>query len=667
MTNKTKKIIRYLALLLVVILIFVSVFFLSPYITLLGFLVIIVIITIYFRKVIRDFKKSEQKYQSLIDNVSGAIYSQKIDDRKIIFLSERFKEITGYSPQFFSGEKKIYDIIHPEDWARVKMILDERIKAKGSWDIEYRIVAANEELRWVNDKGRVILNGNREFIEGIFIDITKQKAIEETLRESEERYKNLVERANDGIVIVQNGKIKYTNPSFLRMLGYSDDEVVETDFEKYVIEEEKSKFLARYNDNTLLIYETVLSDINGRKVYIEMSSGFINYKGELADLLIIRDITQRRQIEEILHQREQEFRNLVERAPDIIARFDKNYRYTYINPAIKKEMGIHPRDFFWKTFRDMGMSDDVAQIWEEALDTVFATGKEKTIYTEQDTLNGKRYYYTRLLLELNKNGEPRTVLSISRDITETREIDKVKSEFISVSSHQLRTPLSVIKWCTVMFLDGMLGDITKEQKGYLEKIYKSTRKLIKISNTLFNAAVLDLGLLNVVPKKINLIELAKESIEDINKERKEKEMKISEEYGVDLPLVKVDKRILCMIFKGLLSNAVKYGYKGGNVWLDIKKQGSDIIIKVSDDGRGIPKKEQSKIFTKFFRAENVKNEELYGIGLDLYIIKEIITNFGGTIWFESPNPDIGNKGTAFYFTIPLSGMKEKEGKKVIID
>ena len=667
MTNKTKKIIGYLALLLVVILVFVSVFFLSPYITLLGFLVIIVIITIYFRKVIRDFKKSEQKYQSLIDNVSGAIYSQKIDDRKIIFLSERFKEITGYSPQFFSGEKKIYDIIHPEDWARVKMILDERIKAKGSWDIEYRIVAANKELRWVNDKGRVILNGNKKFIEGIFIDITKQKAIEETLRESEERYKNLVERANDGIVIVQNGKIKYTNPSFLRMLGYSDGEVIETDFEKYVIEEEKSKFLARYNDNTFLIYETVLSDINGRKIYIEMSSGFINYKGELADLLIIRDITQRRQIEEILHQREQEFRNLVERAPDIIARFDKNYRYTYINPAIKKEVGIHPRDFFWKTFRDMGMSDDVAQIWEEALDTVFATGKEKTIYTEQDTLNGKRYYYTRLLLELNKNGEPRTVLSISRDITETREIDKVKSEFISVSSHQLRTPLSVIKWCTVMFLDGMLGDITKEQKGYLEKIYGSTRKLIKISNTLFNAAVLDLGLLNVTPKKINLIELAKESIEDINKERKEKEMKISEEYGVDLPLVKVDKRILCMIFKGLLSNAVKYGYKGGNVWLDIKKQGSDIIIKVSDDGRGIPKKEQSKIFTKFFRAENVKNEELYGIGLDLYIIKEIITNFGGTIWFESPNPDIGNKGTAFYFTIPLSGMKEKEGKKVIID
>jgi len=111
---------------------------------------------------------------------------------------------------------------------------------------------------------------------------------------------------------------------------------------------------------------------------------------------------------------------------------------------------------------------------------------------------------------------------------------------------------------------------------------------------------------------------------------------------------------------------VKYGYQGGNVWLEIRKQGNDILVKVSDDGRGIPKKEQPKIFTKFFRATNVRSEELYGAGLDLYIIKEIIRNFRGTIWFESPNPEIekgSRKGTAFYFTIPLSGMKKREGKK----
>lgn len=656
-----------------------SMFFGSPEIMLFGLSATIITMAITFRlKVaIRDFRKSERKYRSIVNNVSGLVYSQSTDEkRKPAFLSERFEEITGYSPEvFLSGEKKIHDIIHPGDWARVKMTIDEKVRTKGSWDLEYRIIGSDEKVRWVNERGRLVLSGEGEFlIEGIIIDITGRKEMEEALRDSEEKYRNLVERANDGIVIIRDGKVKYANPSITDMLGYKKSKIVETDFENYVTEEERNKFLIRYEKtgegDMPSVYETVLKNMNGRKIYVEMNSGFINYEGGLADLLIVRDITQRRQIEEIVHQREQEFRNLVERAPDIIARFDNGHRYVYINPAIEKETGAHPRDLFWKTPREAGLPDDVARIWEEALDTVFATRSDKAIYTEQETPVGKKYYYTRLLPELDKGGEVRTVLSISRDITEAKEIDKVKSEFISVSSHQLRTPLSVIRWCTVMFLDGMLGDITKEQKGYLEKIYGSTRKLIRISNAFFNAAILDLGILSVIPKKTDLIEVAKDSIKDMDADRKERGIKISERYEADLPLIKADKRLLSTIFKGLLSNAVKYGYEGGNVWLEIKKQETDVLVKISDDGRGIPEKEQPKIFTKFFRADNVKGEELYGTGLDLYIIKEIITNFGGTIWFESPNPDIGKKsrkGTSFHFTIPLSGMKKREGEKGLTD
>ncbi len=659
--------------------IILSMFFNSPEIILFGLsaTIITMVITFRLKTAIRDLRKSERKYRSIVNNVSGAVYSQMPDEsRKPVFLSERFEEITGYLPEeFLSGEKKIHDIVHPGDWARVKRIIDERIRTKGSWDLEYRIVGADDEIRWVNERGRMVLGGEGEFlVEGIMIDITGRKAIEEALRDSEQKYRNLVERANDGIAIIQEGKIKYANPTIIEMIGYDKDEIIETDFENYIGEEERNKFLSIYDRSgegeMPAVYETVIKNVNGRKIHVEMNSGFINYEGGLADLLIIRDITQRKQIEEIVHQREQEFRNLVERAPDIIARFDIGHRYVYANPAIERETGIHPRDLFWKTPREAGAPNDTARIWEEAMDTVFMTRKEKAIYTEHDSSIGKKYYYTRLLPEFNKNGEVRTVLAISRDITEAKEIDKVKSEFISVSSHQLRTPLSVIRWCTVMFLDGMLGEISKEQRGYLEKIYGSTKKLIRISNAFFNAAILDLGILSVIPKKIDLIEVARESIKDINPERAEREVKISENYEKDLPEIKADRRLLHTIFKGLLSNAIKYGFNGGNVWIDIRKRDNDIMVKVSDDGRGIPEKEQPKIFTKFFRAENVKGEELYGTGLDLYIIKEIIGNFGGNIWFESPNPDIGKKsreGTAFYFTIPLSGMKKREGEKGLTD
>ena len=656
-----------------------SMFFRSPEIILFGLSATIITIVVTFRLRIanRSFRKSEQKYKSIVNNVSGAVYSQSTDEKeKPAFLSERFEEITGYSPDIFlSGEKKIYDVIHPGDWTRVKTTIDEKIKAKESWDLEYRIIRADEEVRWVNERGQLVLSGEGEsFIEGIIIDTTGKKVIKETLKNSEEKYKNLVERANDGIVIIQDGKVKYTNPSITNLLGYEKSKIIETDFENYIVEEERNKFLIRYEKinkgDIPTVYETTLKNINGRKIYVEMNSSFIHYEGGSANLLMVRDITLRKQTEEIIHQREQEFKNLVERAPDIIARFDNSHRYIYINPAIEKETGVNPKNFFWKNLREAGLSDNVAQIWEEALDTVFVTKKENTIYTEQVTPIGKKYYYTRLLPELKKNGEIRTVLSISRDITEAKEIDKVKSEFILVSSHQLRTPLSVIRWCAVMFLDGMLGDITKEQRSYLEKIYGSTRKLIKISNAFFNVAILDLGILSVIPKKIDLVKISKELVKDIDAERKERGIEISERYEADLPLIKADKRLLSTIFKGLLSNAVKYGYQGGNIWLEIKKQGNDILVKISDDGRGIPKKEQSKIFTKFFRADNVRGEELYGTGLDLYIIKEIIKNFRGTIWFESPNPEIekgSRKGTTFYFTIPLSGMKKRNGKEKLTD
>jgi len=212
-----------------------------------------------------------------------------------------------------------------------------------------------------------------------------------------------------------------------------------------------------------------------------------------------------------------------------------------------------------------------------------------------------------------------------------------------------------------MFLDGMLGEITQEQREYMDKIYGSTKKLIKISNAFFNAAILDLGILNVMPKRMDLIEAIKESIKGVEVERSEKEVKINERYEKDVLMIDADRRILRTVLKSLLSNAIKYGYQGGNIWVDVKQQESSVLIRIADDGRGIPAREHPKIFTKFFRADNVRNEELYGTGLDLYIIKEMVNNFGGVVWFESPNLELKDKGTAFYFTIPLTGMKKRGG------
>ena len=114
-----------------------------------------------------------------------------------------------------------------------------------------------------------------------------------------------------------------------------------------------------------------------------------------------------------------------------------------------------------------------------------------------------------------------------------------------------------------------------------------------------------------------------------------------------------------IIFQNLISNAVKYTPENGNVWISMKLERDDVLISVRDNGFGIPKGQQSKIFEKLFRADNVQNKEVEGTGLGLYIVKAIIEQSGGKIWFDSEE----NKGTAFFVTVPLTGMAKKTGTK----
>ncbi len=500
------------------------------------------------------------------------------------------------------------------------------------------------------------------------------RKINKNLKKDEEQFKDIIEKANDGIIIIQDGLIKYANSRISDILGYSVKEAINTDFKKYVTKKDVPKVVDFYQrrmkgKKVSSTYEVILSHKTGGVVYTELNANIVTYKGMPADLVIIRDVTQSKKVEDILHQREQEFKILVEKSPDIITRFDKEHRVIYINSSAEEEFGIPPRDFFWKTFKEVGLSREIIELWENALKRVFENEKEKTIYLEHETNKGLKYYYSRLIPEYNKEGGIRSVLSITRDITEIKEIEKVKSDFIVTSSHQLRTPLSVIRWCSKSLLDKSAGKINKEQKDYLDKIYVAVRKMIKITNAFLNVSVLDLKSLNISSDKINLMDISERILKEFDNSFEEKKLKVTKKYKDNIPKIKADNRLLEIVLRGLISNAVKYSPEKGKIALEIKSDNNDIIFKIGDNGHGIPKNQKSKVFTKFFRGENIKNLGDYGIGLDLYIIKSIMRNCEGKIWFKSPNPELKGKdkkegkGTMFYFTLPIKGMSKKEGEK----
>jgi len=259
----------------------------------------------------------------------------------------------------------------------------------------------------------------------------------------------------------------------------------------------------------------------------------------------------------------------------------------------------------------------------------------------------------------DKDGKVIGCVVVFRDVTHERQIDQAKTEFVSLASHQLRTPLSTINWYAEMLLAGDAGKITEDQKKYLDEIYKGNQRMVGLVNALLNVSRLELGTFTIEPEMANIIDIAKSVLNEQKQNIKKKQLVINETYDVTLPKMSIDTKLTRIIFQNLISNAVKYTPEKGKISIKIEKLNEDVLIQVADTGMGIPKLQQKKIFEKLFRADNVRETDTEGTGLGLYIIKSILDNTGGKVWFES----VEKKGTSFSATIPLSGMQSKKGTK----
>jgi len=240
-----------------------------------------------------------------------------------------------------------------------------------------------------------------------------------------------------------------------------------------------------------------------------------------------------------------------------------------------------------------------------------------------------------------------------RDIERIKEIDRAKTEFVSLASHQLRTPLTSISWFTEMLIKKEIGDLNEKQREYLEEIYKGNQRMIELVDDILNTSRIDAGILLIEPKILSLEKIAESVLSEMMPLFQSKEIKIIKEYGEKIPQIQADPELMQIIFQNLLSNSLKYTPKGGKVTIGINRQNSHILIKISDTGYGIPKTQQGKIFTKMFRADNIRSKEADGTGLGLYIAKAIVRQSGGKIWFDS----IENTGTNFYVTFPVKNNK----------
>lgn len=229
-------------------------------------------------------------------------------------------------------------------------------------------------------------------------------------------------------------------------------------------------------------------------------------------------------------------------------------------------------------------------------------------------------------------------------------IETIQADFVSLASHQLRTPLSAIKWYSEMLMSEKQGKLTQTQLRYLREIYRSNERAINLVNDLLDVSRIQEGQIHLEYRATKVEDVVEEIMDGFDTLIKANEVKVDFEIlGGPLPKIEVDKEKLKRVIVNLLSNSIKYTMAKGKIKIAVEKIPNYLRVTVRDSGIGIPKDDQAKIFKKFFRSANVIKMVPDGTGLGLFIAKSLINVMGGKMSFSS---DLG-KGTTFYFTLPL--------------
>lgn len=241
-------------------------------------------------------------------------------------------------------------------------------------------------------------------------------------------------------------------------------------------------------------------------------------------------------------------------------------------------------------------------------------------------------------------------MKIFYDLTREKMIDKLKSEFISIAAHQLRTPLSAIKWSIKMTLDGDVGKLNKEQKNILLKGYASNERVINLINDMLSVSRIEEGRFGYSFAKDNFEDVLDVILKNFDSQIKSKNIKFIVQKPKKLPTIYMDKERIILAMQILLENAVKYTPEFGKIVLNININKKLLEVKMKDNGIGIPQQEQTKLFSKFFRGTNVVRMQAEGSGLGLFIVKNVIDKHSGKTFVASEE----GKGTEIGFTLPIN-------------
>lgn len=333
---------------------------------------------------------------------------------------------------------------------------------------------------------------------------------------------------------------------------------------------------------------------------------------------------------------------------------------TRINPRALSILGLHLEDVLGKWFPRVVVivraDGSPVPLVERPIVRMFLTGlvvSEKGFYKARD---GHLVPVSITVSPIIFNGKPVGAVEVFRDITTENEIDRMKSEFISLASHQLRTPLSTIQTYAHMLDEEFMGALSTDQTRAVRTIIAATNNMNELIGTLLNIARIEGGSIAVKSKQLDAGQLISDIIKQLALSADSKGVILSSKLAAKPIHFRSDPLIVKEVLTNLVSNAIKYTTSNGTVTVSARERVHDIVFEIRDTGIGIPKQSQDKIFAKFFRAHNVVRQETTGTGLGLYVVKGLVGTLQGKVWFKSEE----HKGTSFFVALPKAFHAEAD-------
>ncbi|MFX1406593.1 MAG: PAS domain S-box protein [Promethearchaeota archaeon] len=658
----------------------------------------------------QKIKESEKKYRSILESISEGYFEVDLEGN-FTFFNDSLCEITGYQKNELLG-KYYAEMTNEEYKERIYQIYNDVFRtgeAQSSFQFETYKKNGEKVIAESSVNLKYDSQGKKIGFFGIVRDITEKFKLEEQLKQSEEKYRLISENAYDLIsVLNQELKFEYINENpLLITLGYAKDEIIGKSVLNFVHPDYKKtaiKSLVEGLEKGEGVLEILLKHKNGQDVWIEVKGKrFLDKDGKIKGITIGRDITKRKKIEQQILESEEKLRvlnreleNLVSERTKELKESEERYRHLYnsspysiailnldgeiidINSSTTKLFGYDKEDLIGKNYKNLFSlypEDTKAALREipvllskkpklepfvkpQIIRIYNKEGKALWVESQLSTIKLEKEYIIQLITQditAKKLAEEKLRESeqiLRQQNIELKELDRLKTDFVSIAAHELKTPLISVGGYVDLILMREKKNLSKDIVEDLNRVLGNVRRLENYVNRLMDVMKIDAKKMELVLKEENFLDITIECIKDLDFQINQKNIKLDIAIDPNLKF-EVDSFRISQALSNIISNAIKFSQEKGTIEISATLENNNCLVKVKDYGEGLTLEEKNKLFGKFVSlgrsAENFSTFEK-GSGLGLYIARGIIEAHGGKISVHSEGK---GKGAEFKFSLPL--------------